>query len=119
VLVAVAILAMFLVPMLSAIINGLKTVERARNMQIARELALDKLEELEITKIPEMEGEFEGDFSPTYPLYKWHVVFSKNPDLQLLETQIAGLQTMEVELTVFWPEGEATRELTFRSLLAQ
>ena len=72
-----------------------------------------------MTAIPEMEQELSGDFAPAYPEYQWKVVFSKDPELALLETQIQGLQTMLVDVIISWPEGEGRRELEYRTLLAK
>jgi len=119
VMLAVCILAMFLVPLLGAVQGGLRSLERAKNLQTARELALNKLGELSVTNIPDMEKELSGDFAPEYPDYQWRVVYSKDPELALLETQIAGLQTMLVDVIISWPEGEARRELEFRTMMAK
>jgi len=119
VMVAICILAMFLVPLLAAVIGGMRNLERARNMQTARELALNKLEEIKVTTIPEMEQEIDGDFSPQHPEYRYKLTYQKNPELALLEQQIEGLVTMEVELVISWPEGEEQKELKFKTILAQ
>jgi len=119
VMAAVCILAMFLVPLLGAVSGGMRTIEHARNLQIARQLASNKLEELKIWRIPEAEQEIDGDFGPEYPQYQYRIIFSKNPELQLLEQQISGLQTMEVELDVAWPEGGQESVLQFQTMLAK
>jgi type II secretion system protein I len=118
-MVATAILAMFLVPLIGAIMGGVDSVERTRNMQVARQLAADKLGELMVEAVPEEERQFDGDFAPSYPEFKWRVDFHKRPELELLEMQIAGLKTMEVVVEVSWPEGDQMKQLTFTSLLAQ
>ena len=119
VMLAVCILAMFLVPLLGAVQGGLRSLERAKNLQTARELAVNKLGELSVTNIPDMERELNGDFAPEYPEFQWQVIYSKDPELALLETQIAGLQTMLVDVIISWPEGEARKELEFRTLMAK
>ena len=116
--VAICILAMFLVPLLGAVSGGMRNIERAKNLQIARQLAMSKLEEIKLTAIPDAEQEIDGDFSPQYPDYSYQIVFVKNPELQLLETQINGLKTMEVHLFVIWTEGGEQRSLEFQTLLA-
>lgn len=119
VMAAVCILAMFLVPLLGAVSGGMRAIEHARNLQVARQLAANKLEELKVWKIPEAEQQLDGDFSPQYPQYRYRIIFSKNPTLQLLEQQIAGLKTMEVELELSWFEGGQERTLQFQTILAK
>jgi len=119
VMIASAILAMFLIPLLGAISRGIYNIERTRNLQLARQLAITKLDELELTNIPEIPMDREGNFAPEHPDIYWQMKFSKRPELELLEMQIAGLKTMEVALTVYWYEGEEKRELTLTTLLAR
>jgi type II secretion system protein I len=116
--VALCILAMFLVPLLGAVSGGMRNIERARNLQTARQLAMSKLEEIKLTAIPDAEQEIDGDFSPQHPDYQYKIIFTKNPELLLLETQVNGLKTMEVHLFVIWTEGNAARSLEFQTLLA-
>ena len=119
VLLASVLLALFLVPLLGGVISALGNIQRSRNLQIARQLAMNKLAELRLEKVPELEIEQEGDFTPEYPQFHWRIQYQKIPELELLETQIAGLRTMEIVLTVSWEEAGETRELTLVSLLAQ
>ena len=119
VLLACVLLAMFLVPLLGGVISALGNIERAKNLQIARQLAINKLEELKLERIPELEIEREGDFAPEYPEFHWKIEYQKLPELELLETQIPGLKTMLVVLTVSWTEAGQTKELKLTSLLAK
>jgi len=119
VMIASAILAMFLIPLLGAISGGIYNIEHTRNLQLARQLAITKLEELELTNIPEIPMDREGNFAPEHPDIYWQTKFSKRPELELLEMQIPGLKTMEVALTVYWYEGEEKKELTLTTLLAR
>lgn len=119
VMVAIAILALFLVPLLGGVISGLSSIERSRNYQTARQLALTKLEEIMMQRIPEMEIEESGDFSPEYPDYKWRATFQKREELRLLEEQIVGLKTMEILLMVSWEEAGQEKSLTITSLMAK
>ncbi len=119
VLLACVLLAMFLVPLLGGVISALGNIERAQNLQIARQLAINKLEELKLERIPELEIEREGDFAPEYPEFHWKIEYQKLPELELLETQIPGLKTMLVVLTVSWTEAGQTKELKLTSLLAK
>jgi type II secretion system protein I len=119
VMLAVCILAMFLVPLLGAVQGGLRNLEHGKRLQIARELAINKLGELSETAIPEEDQEMSGDFSPQYPDYQWRAAFYKDPEMAMLETQIQGLKTILVDVTISWPEGEGNSELTFRTMLAK
>jgi len=110
---------MFLVPLLSAVSNAIGNIERARNIQTARQLARNKLEEIRLTRIPEGEQEIDGNFAPEYPDYQYRVIFTKNPELELLEQQIGGLVTMDVQLIVTWPEAGEDKALVFQTMLAK
>jgi len=119
VMAAMAILALFIVPLLGAVISGISSIERTRNLQLGRQLALNKLDEIGMEVIPEMEMERSGDFAPEHPEIEWRIIFRKRPELELLEQNISGLITMEVEITVSWPEGEEKRELVLTSIFAR
>lgn len=119
VMVAMAILALFLVPLLGAVINGLGSLHRTQNLQLARQLALNKLDLIKLQAIPEMEKEENGDFRPEHPEIKWQVIYRKRPELELLEQTIPDLLAMEVEIKVSWEEGGEERSLSLISLLAR
>jgi type II secretion system protein I len=119
VMVAMSILAMFLVPLLGGVISGLSSIERTQNLQLARQLALNKLDEVQMTVLPEMELQRDGDFGPEHPEYKWQVTFRKRPELELLEQNIAGLLAMETVVTVAWMEAGEERTLVLTSLMAR
>ena len=119
VMVAMALLAMFLVPLLGGVISGLSSIERTQNLQLARQLALNKLDEVQMEILPEMELERDGDFGPEHPEIKWQVIFRKRPELELLEQNIAGLLAMETVVTVAWMEAGEERTLVLTSLMAR
>ncbi len=119
VMTAMAILAMFMVPLLGAVISGISGVERTRNLQLARQYGLNQLDQVEMEAIPEMEMEQSGNFGPEHPEMEWRIEFRKRPELELLEQAISGLTTMEVVITVSWPDGNERRELVLTSLMAQ
>ena len=119
VMVAMALLALFLVPLLGGVISGLSSIERTQNLQLARQLALNKLDEVQMEVLPEMEVEREGDFGPEHPEFKWQVAYRKTPELELLEENIAGLQAMETEVAVTWVEAGEERTLVLTSLMGR
>jgi len=118
-MVAMALLALFLVPLLGGVISGLSSIERTQNLQLARQLALNKLDEVQMEVLPEMEVEREGDFGPEHPEFKWQVAYRKTPELELLEENIAGLQAMETEVAVTWVEAGEERTLVLTSLMGR
>jgi len=119
VMVAMAILALFLVPLLGAVISGIGSIERTQNLQLARQLALNKLDQIEMEMIPDMEKEESGNFGPEHPEIEWRAIFRKKPELELLQQQVSGLEAMELEITVIWKEAGQERSLVLTSLLAE
>ena len=116
---AMAILAIFLVPMLGAVSQGLQSVETARNRALALRLAQDKMTELEMLKLPEVEGSEQGDFGPDYPGYRWEMEAVKTMEIQLMESYMPGLQGMEIHLLVYWQEKGAEKMIQLNTLLME
>jgi type II secretion system protein I len=119
VMVAAAILVICMVPLLGAIIHGLRSVSGTRDIVMATQLAQNKMAQLEMERFPDYEGVDEGDFGEEYPRFSWRTEMYKRPELELLEDQIAGLQTMEVHLYVMWEAGATQKELEISTLLAE
>ena len=69
--------------------------------------------------MPEDEESREGTFNAPHQDFSWRVVFSKRPELELLEEQLPPLKTMEVRLSVIWLEGGAPQSVEFSTLLVQ
>lgn len=116
---AMAILVVFLVPMLAAVSAGLKNIEAIRRRSLALRLAQEKMAELESMPIPDAEGTDDGDFGRDYPDYTWRTEVIKTPDLQLLEATVASLQAMEVHVTVFWEEAGTEKSLRLNTILLE
>lgn len=118
VMVAMAILVACLVPLLSAIIGGLRSTANARDIIVATQLARNKMTQMELETFPEFEGKDSGDFGKEFPNYTWRTEIYKRPELELLEDQIPGLNTMEVHLYINWHAGITEKEIEVFSLLA-
>jgi len=119
VMVAMAILALCVVPLLGAITQALRAATRIEQITTASELARNKLVQIELEAMPEDEESREGLFSAPHQDYSWRVVFSKRPELELLEEYLLGLKTMEVRLWVIWLEGGVPQSVEFSTLLVQ
>lgn len=119
VMAALAILVLFLVPLLGAVSQGLQFVGRARTRTEALQLAQDKLAEVEMMTIPETEGVESGDFGRDYPGWRWEVEASKPPIIQLMEQQFTGLQAMEIHVTVFYDEAGTPRTVELDGIVMQ
>ncbi|OGP57678.1 MAG: type II secretion system protein GspI [Deltaproteobacteria bacterium RBG_13_61_14] len=119
VMVAMAILALCLVPLLGAITQAMRATFRIERITEASELAQNKLVQIEMETLAEDEGTEEGEFDPPYENYSWRAEYVKRPEMQLLEDNIPELKAMEVHLSVIWPEGETEQEVTFTTLLMQ
>ena len=116
---ALAILMLFLVPVLGAVTQGLRNVEHVRSRSLALRLAQDKMTEIEMMPIPEYEGEDRGDFDREYPGYRWEQENIKSPDIQLMEEYIVGLKGMEIHVTVFWLEGEDEKSVKLSTIILE
>ena len=119
VMVAMAILALCLVPLLGAITQAMRATYRIERITEASELAQNKLVQLEMETMPEGEGAEQGEFDPPYESYSWQAEYVKRPEMQLLEDNIPDLQAYEVHLSVIWKEGVTEQEVTFTTLLVQ
>jgi type II secretion system protein I len=119
VMVAAAILVACLVPLLGAVIQGLRSASNARDIVLASQLARNKMTQIELERFPEFEGKDSGDFGSDYPGFSWYTDMFKSPELELLEDQIPGLETMEVHLYITWGAGIAKKELEVSTLLAE
>ncbi len=117
VVIAIAILALVLVPLLGSVSHGLKTVRMAKTRSVAFRLAQDKMAEIEMLPVPDAEGTESGDFGDEYPDYRWEIEAIKSPELQEMETYLPSLVAMEVHLSVFWQEGEAEKSIRLSTLL--
>ena len=119
VMVAMAILALCMVPLLGAITQGLRATSRIERITTATELARNKLVQIEMEAMPDAEETREGEFGPPHQDFGWRVEYLKRPELQLLEDNLPGLKTMEVHLSVIWHEGGAEQAVDFSTLLVQ
>ncbi len=119
VMVAAAILVVCIVPLLGAIIQGLRAISDTRDIVIATQLARNRMTQIELEKFPDFEGVDDGDFGDEYPGFSWRTEMFKRPELELLEDQISGLQTMEVHLFIVWDTGSGTKEMELSNLLAE
>jgi len=119
VMVAMAILALCVVPLLGAITQGLRATSRIEQITTATELARNKLVQIEMEAMPDAEETREGEFGPPHQDFGWRAEYLKRPELQLLEDQLQGLKTMEVHLSVIWHEGGAEQAVDFSTLLVQ
>jgi len=119
VMLAMAILALCVVPLLGSITQGLRAASRIERITTASELARNKLAELELETVTDIEETREGVFDPPHEDFAWQAVFSKRPELEMLEEQISGLKTMELRLRVVWLEGGAEQAVEFSTLLVQ
>ncbi|HUT55614.1 MAG TPA: type II secretion system minor pseudopilin GspI [bacterium] len=115
---ALAILAVFLVPILGAVSQGLTAVAAAKNRTLALQLAQDKMTEFELMKMPDAEGADDGDF-PLHPGFTWQTEAVKTPEIQLMENYILGLQGMEIHLRVFWNEGGTEKTIQLNTLFME
>jgi len=119
VVVAMAILMIFLVPILGAISQGLRNVESVKKRSVALRLAEDKMAELEALPVPMAEEVKKGEFGDMYPGYLWETEYIKTPDLQLMEAALPNLKGMEVHLRVYWEEAGAEKMIQLNSLLLE
>ena len=117
VMAALAILTIFLVPILGSVSKGLQFVSRARARTLALRLCQDKLAEVEMMPTPESEGSDDGEFGREYPGYRWQVEAIKTPLFQLLEKQFPNMKGMEVHVRVFWDEDGVPRSIQLASVL--
>ncbi len=114
---ALAILVVFLVPILAAVTQGLQSVAAAKNRTLALQLAQDKMTEFELMKIPDSEGVVQGDF-PGHPGFHWRMEAVKTPEIQLMETYV-GLKGMEIHLRVLWDEGGIEKSIQLNTLFME
>jgi type II secretion system protein I len=119
VLVAMAILALCVVPLLGAITQALQATSRIERITTATELARNKLVQIELEKMPDLEETRQDQFGPPHQDFGWRVEYLKPAELQLLEDNLKGLKTMEVHLSVTWVEGGAEQAVDFSTLLVQ
>jgi len=119
VMVAMAILALCLVPLLGAITQGLRAAARIERITVATQLARNKLVQLELETVPDAEGTEEGSFGPPHEDFSWRLQYLKRPELELLEQNIPQLMAMEVHLSVIWQEGGSEQSVEFSTLLVQ
>ena len=105
VMAALAILVLFLVPLLGAVSQGLQFVGRAQQRTKALQLAQDKLADVMMAKVPEAEETKDGDFGRENQGFHWEVEAVRPPVLQLLEKQFPGLKAMEMHVRVRYDEG--------------
>lgn len=119
VVVAIAILALFLTPVLGSVSNGLRSVDRVRSRSLALRLAQDKMSEVEMVKVPDAEETSDGDFGDDYPGYRWEMETVKTPELELLEMAITTtpIVAWEVHLRVFWTEDGGERSVELSTIL--
>ena len=119
VMAALAILVIFLVPLLGAVSQGLQFVGRAKQRTQALQLAQDKLAEVLMTKAPETEGTKNGDFGHDYPGYRWEVEAIKPPMFLLLEQQFPGFKAMEMHVRVIYDEGGTQKVIQLDGIVMQ
>jgi general secretion pathway protein I len=119
VMLAMAILALCVVPLLGAITQGLRATSRIERITAATELARNKLVQIELETMPDVEETREGAFGPPHQDFSWRAQYLKRAELQLLEDQLPGLKTMELHLSVIWIEGGAEQSVDFSTLLVQ
>jgi len=118
VVVAMAILALFIVPLLGAISHSLNSIGASQDRMTALRLAQDKMTEIEMMKFPEAEESgIKGDFGKDYPGFSWEMDLIKSFEIEQLELLIPGIQGMEVHLWVHWQEGGGTRSLKLATLI--
>lgn len=116
VIVAMTILAMFLVPIYARIIMGFEIAKDTERRAKALRLAQDKMTELEMLPFPEDEEVREGDFGDEYPRYSWKMETIKTPDLQMMEEFIPALKAMEVHLYVYWGPEDSKQSVKLSTL---
>lgn len=118
VIAALAILMLFLVPIMGSITQGLRNVNRIKGRSLALRLAQNKMEELQMLKVPEDQGTEEGDFGDEYEGYRWEMEAVKTPEIELMEEYIK-ITGMEIHLRVYWEEGGAENVMEFQTLLLE
>ncbi len=118
VIAALAILMIFLVPILGAITSGLRNIEAVRNRSKALRLAQDKMAEIEALPFPEVEEVKTGDFGRDLDGYRWEMEIIKTPDLQLMEEYL-NLKGMEIHLMVYWEEAGTEKVIQLNTLLLE
>ena len=116
VMIAMAILAMVLVPLLGAIIKGQQAISASKFRSHALRLAEDKMTELEMTVLPEDEGEWDGDFGNDHEGYRWRMELVKSPDLELAE-EMLNIKARELYLHVTWVEEGTEKSLTLATMV--
>jgi prepilin-type N-terminal cleavage/methylation domain-containing protein len=120
---AVAILMLFLTPILGAVSQGLRSVNTARSRAVALQLGQDKMTEIEMLPFPEFEGIEDGDFGKEHPDFTWEVETVKSPEIILIEElfKMKGMTVhlMEVHVRVFWDEGSARKSVQLYTLLLE
>ena len=119
VMAALAILVIFLVPLLGAVSQGLQFVGRAKQRTLALQLAQDKLAEVMMMKVPEAEETKNGDFGHDYQGYRWEVESVRPPIIQLLEQNFPGLKAMEMHVRVMYNEGGAEHVIQLDGIVMQ
>ena len=116
---ALAILVIFLVPILGAVSQAMHGIESAKNRSLALKLAQDKMTQIEMMPVPLEEGTEDGDFGSEHPGYRWEYEVVKTPDLQMMEEYIAGLRGMEIHLMVFWQERGMEKSLQLNTIVME
>ncbi len=116
VIVAMAILGIFLVPIYAQIVNGFEFAKSTDRKAKALRLAQDKMTELEMLPFPEDEEVLEGDFGDEHPEYSWKMETIKTPDLQMMEEIMPALKAMEVHCYVYWGPKDNRKSLKLSTL---
>ncbi len=117
VMAALAILTLFLVPIMGSIVHGLNNVSRIQDRSLALRLAQNKMAQIEMMEVPEVEGVEEGDFEE-HPGFFWEIESIKTPDLELMEEYI-GIKGMEIHLRVIWERAGVTKSIELQTLLLE
>jgi len=118
VIAALAILMLFLVPIMGSITQGLRNVSRIKGRSVALRLAQNRMEELQMMKVPEDQGTEEGDFGYDYQGYRWEMEAVKTPELEMMEEHLS-IKGVEIHLRVYWEEAGSENVIEFQTLLLE
>jgi general secretion pathway protein I len=104
VLVATAVLAIGLLAALTAFSMAARVTGASTNDTVVSFLAHEKLAEIQLLGREQLApGTTTGSFDPTYPDYSWELTVSRPSDLNVVN----------VDLTIYAPEGGKTRAFQF------
>jgi type II secretion system protein I len=118
VVVALAILMLFLTPILGALSQGMRNVDSVRKRSLALRLAEDRMAMEQALPFPEGETTKDGEFE-TAPGFRYHLEIVKSPDILLMESAIPSLKGFELHLIVAWDDSGTEKSLRLNTIILQ